>query len=181
MAGSVDILTDIILSAKQFRWYMGVSFEIKDAIKAIEGKKENTDLIRQYNGYLSSAYSNFTDELKEWFVSYYSVEKKEVLIFKANEDGASFDSFSKLQRDGPGGHLDIKKVKIPAAKALGIAVKKNKSSAEKTLIMLDDADKCAWVVNFFTKSLDLISLKIDAKNGKVLKEMKSSLIIGYSK
>ncbi len=160
---------------------MGVSFEIKDAIKSIESKKENTDLIKQYNGYLSSAYSNFTDELKEWFVSYYSVEKGEVMIFKAGRDGTSFDSFSKLQKDGPGGHIDIKKIKVSASKALDIATKKNKSAAEKTLIVLENAEKYVWVVNFFTKSLDLISLKIDAKNGKVLKETKSSLIVGYSK
>jgi len=174
-------MTDTILTPKQFSGYMSVPLTIKDAIKAIEGKKENTDVIKQYNGYLTSAYSNFTDELKEWFVSYYSVERGEVMIFKVDKDGASFDSFSKLQKDGPGGHLDIRKVKIPAAKALEIASKKNKSAAEKTLIMLDEMDKCAWIVNFFTKSLDLISLKIDAKNGKVLKETKSSLIVGYSK
>ena len=161
--------------------FMDVSLTLKDAIEKIEKKKENKEMIKRYDGYLSSAYSTFTKSLTEWFVSYYSVEKGEVLVFKTDKSGAVFDSFSKIQKNGPGGHIALEKVKVSAKEALDIALEKNKTEYTKILIALENVKKCEWVVNFFTKELDLFSVKIDAGNGKVLKEKTCSLIIGYGK
>ncbi len=160
---------------------MDVSLTIKEAVDKIESKKENKELIERYDGYLSSAYSNFTKDLTEWFVSYYSTEREEVIIFRVNKEEAMFDSFSKILKKGPGGRIDLEKVKVSAKDALKIAQKKNGSKYEKILIALENSKNCEWVVNFFTKELDLFSVKIDAGNGKVLKEKKCSLIIGYGK
>ena len=77
--------------------------------------------------------------------------------------------------------IEIEEAKIEIEDALKIANKSNKEYyptefATKKMLILQNIEDMIWNITFITKSFNMINFKIDAKEGKLLKHEKKSLL-----
>jgi len=77
--------------------------------------------------------------------------------------------------------IEIEEVKIEIEEALKIANQSNEKYypsefATKKMLILQNIEGVIWNTTFITKSFNMINFKIDAKEGKLLKHEKKSLL-----
>lgn len=111
---------------------------------------------------------DFYDKEKNTINSYLVIEK---IIEKINTEEKPFKQDNKKINK-----LDLDKVKIDYKEALNIAEKENKESNSKIIILLQNLKTEIWNISFFTNSFNLINIKIDAKNKKILEKSNTPLI-----
>ncbi len=161
---------------------MEILFSLEAALKKAGESAELKKIVEGNKGYLSAVYSTFRNVLEEWHFSYYCPEKKQAAVFKVGKETVDFEGFSGLMSGRVGGRLEAEKAEVGAQQALDIAKEKVFAPYEEVLITLQNPEGTqVWIVNFFTKELDLISITVDASAGKVLKEHKTTLVVGSAK
>jgi len=158
---------------------MKISFSLEDALRKAGEDAELQKIVTDNKGYLSAIYSTAKESLDAWHFSYYCADKRMAAVFNVSKDAIGFEGFSPLIANRTGGKLDIENVKISAQQAFDIAGSKVQKEYTEVLLTLQNPEGVqVWIVNFFTKEMDLISVTLDAKSGKVLKEHNTTLVIG---
>lgn len=161
---------------------MKILFPLEDAVRKADEDAELKKIVDENNGYLSAIYSTARESLDTWHFSYYCPDKKMAAVFGISMDGVGFEGFSPLIANRTGGRLDMEKVKVGARPAFDIAGGRVPKECSEVLLTLQNPDGVqVWIVNFFTKEMELISVTVDAESGKVLKENKTTLVIGSAK
>lgn len=134
------------------------------------------------NGFLCSVFvmcaPNETENL-DWQLDFYNEKEdtinsyliKENTIEKLNIESKPFKEENKKINK-----LNLDNVKIDYKEALAIAEKENKESISKIIILLQNINTEVWNISFFTLSFNLINIKIDAKNKKILEKSNTPLI-----
>jgi len=172
---------------------------LKTAVKKIESSKVFKDFKnRNPDFYLAHAFTIIDKIQQDWQTGYYSRTKDKVVVFMIGKETQSRKSagmpkekllsITRSQEEEvfkkPGERvkkLDLKKVKINLEKAIDISEKllKKKYPAEivtKTIVILQHLETELYNLTLVTKSLNIINIKIDANNGKVLHESRQSIL-----
>jgi len=109
---------------------------------------------------------------KSKLVTSFIVEDNEVNILNKEEK-----IFQKEKKDLE--ELRLEKVKIDLEKALervGNSVKKHKETTTKQIIILQQNKFPLWNISSITSSFNIINIKINAETGKILEEIKESIL-----
>lgn len=158
--------------------------EFSEALEKAEGN-ENVQSLKGF--FLGSSFASIStdkqaengDDVNEWTLLYYSPTKKSVVdcfvsekIVTVGEETPAIKEMHELQ---------VTRVKVPLHEALSLAdghVKKRPLNILISLHTKDIGEKTyiVWTMGFVTAEMTVISVDIDATNGKVLKEETTRLI-----
>ena len=135
------------------------------------------------NGSLCSLFftSDIDDiEKSSWQIDFYNKESDTITSYvvnkniEVNQDSEIFKEEATKIED-----FKIEDVKIDFREALKTAedlLKKNKEEATKIIVMLQKQNNISWNISFITKIFNIINIRIDAVNGKILEEKKIPLL-----
>ncbi len=120
------------------------------------------------------------DKQTAWQIGYYDKKADKVTAFFMEEKIKISPPADIFKKQGILHKLDIDKIKINLDKALDIAEreqKKHKEIIAETIAILQNLDMgTVWNITYLTKSFNVINLKIDAINGKILHQNKTSFL-----
>jgi hypothetical protein len=172
---------------------MGINkgMDINNIISNVESSDEYKDFIKNNpHHYLAHLFSLMDSEHKnDWQLGYYSKETDKITVFDYLEDGTLSimppqEAFKEKNYIEP---LDIGKVKVSKDQAIAIVdkiIKENykAESLSKMIILLQNLPEHGqiWNITIVTTTFSVINIKIDSKNGTVIKHSKESLI-GWKK
>lgn len=133
-------------------------------------------------GFLCSAFIMCDpDKLEEinWQLDFYNKEDDTIDSYTIKDDKVetlNLGSKPFRDKDQKIEELNLKNIKISCEVALKLAEKENKEGISKIIIILQKTKKEIWNISFFTTSFNLINVKIDAKNKKILEKTNTPLI-----
>lgn len=113
-------------------------------------------------------------EKSSWQIDFYNKESDTITSYvindkiEVNQDLEIFKEKATKIED-----LKIEDIKIDFNEALEKAeesLKKNNEEATKIIVILQKQNKTSWNISFITKKFNMINIKIDAVNGKILEE-----------
>ena len=153
--------------------------DLKEDLKIIE----NSDIFKKWNknkSYLVSCF--FLDN--NWQFDFYSKKIKKISSFALEENNVKIieensQVFQKTQKDLE--ELDLSKVKTKLETVLKILdqLKKEKAPLEtisKKIIILQKINLPLWNISYITSSFNLLNVKINAINSKIIEQNFDSII-----
>lgn len=160
-----------------------------DDIKNFLSKVEDSELYIEWkkkhlNSYLSSCFSMGNDikELK-WQIDFYEADNKKItsFVFDENQNIKSKEEEIFKQPQDIVKELDLKKVKIDLDKAILKIDKwrKRKFPGEmpsQRIFVLQNLNTIIWNITFINTSFNVLNVKIDATNGKLIDNSLTSVM-----
>jgi len=129
------------------------------------------------NSYLSSCFTILEESKNDWQFDFYLPSLDKITSFTVNdkikiqEEEAIFSKEkTKINK------LNLDEVKISFDQVLEIINKKYKKKFTKKIIILQNLDKLVWNISLLDNELNIINIRIDAVNGKIVSEKKESLL-----
>ncbi|MBU0472211.1 MAG: hypothetical protein KKF89_01065 [Nanoarchaeota archaeon] len=156
---------------------------LKKAIEKIESSKAFKDFKEENpEFYLAHAFTIIDKIQQEWQVGYYGKKRDKVVVFITGETITKSPEEEIFKK--PGHHvkeLDLKKVKLTLETAINKAEElvKKKYSAEivnKIICILQNLETELYNLTLITQAFNIINIRIDAKNGEVLRESRQSIL-----
>lgn len=146
---------------------------IKEAYKKVMKKKPK--------GFLCSVFVMCAPENIDninWQLDFYNKENDKINSYLVKEDVEilSVDQEAFKEKNKTLKEIGLNKVKVSWKDALKLAENEVKEDISKIIILLQNLDKEIWNISFFTKSFNLINIKIDAKNKKIVEKTTKPLI-----
>ena len=118
-----------------------------------------------------------------WQIGYYDKKKDKITtFFIENDDVRIIPEEEVYKREKKAiKELDLDKVKITEQQALEKATKtlkeKYKETSMKTILILQNIEEgLVWNITFVTNSMKTVNVKVDANNGKIVKDEITSLM-----
>lgn len=151
--------------------------EFKEALKRIEKAKEVKNL--KSSGYFLNsgiAMALPGKDVSQWIFTFYNMKENKVVQATVDETVEFKEPATPInptQRE-----LDAKKVKTNSDKVLKKATKefmKFKQPAVEIIMSIQNDEQFSWHVNFVTKMLYIVTVKISAEDGKILDSKMTSL------
>ena len=155
---------------------------IKEKLEKLEESKIFKDWKKDNKSCFLAHLFISSENLDEFHYGYYDKKEDRITTFIANSEITKTDSDEIFKRpDAVIEELKIDKIKIDVGKALEIAKellnKKYKNEGiVKYFVILQVLEKELYNMSHITNTMKLINLRIDAKNGKLLKEIVESLM-----
>lgn len=152
--------------------------EVKDALNKFNNSKKASTI---KNSYLCSAFTFLKpgEKISYWDLNYYNPKKDEIARVRVGDEITVFGSAEPL-RKGKIKKINIDDLKINSPKIIEIAKeyekKKYKHETQKILLSLHSNKTQFWSVNLITKSLSIIQIKINTKNGKIIDSKEHTLL-----
>ncbi len=120
------------------------------------------------------------DKKTAWQIGYYDKAKDRVTSFFMEDQIKISPAAEVFKKQGTVKELDLDKIKINLDKALKIAEKEQKKHKEviaETIAIIQNLDiGTVWNITYLTRSLNAINSKINAINGKILHQAKTSFL-----
>lgn len=124
----------------------------------------------------------FTSDIKEieesnWQIDFYNKESNTITSYLMGiniEVVPNSEIFKEENTDIE--DFKIEDVKISFKESLKVAKEHLKEEATKIIVILQKQKDIMWNISFVTKNFNLLNIKIDAINGKVIEEKLVSLI-----
>ena len=145
--------------------------KLKKSKEFLKFKKENK------NTFLASCFTMMENKEGKWQFDFYLPNKNKMTSFNVNdkievqeEEGI----FQKVKKEIK--KLDLKKVKINLDEALKIINKKHKENFTKKIIVLQNLERIVWNITLLDNNMKILNIRIDAVNGKILKDKEESLL-----
>lgn len=153
--------------------------EIKDALKKFDTSKKTSNIKK--NSYLCSAFTfiNPSEKTSYWDLNYYNPKNNKITRVRVGKEIVVFGSDKPLKK-GKIKKINKNNLKIPSSEIIKIAKeyekKKYKHETQKILLSLHYNRMQFWSVNLITKSMSIIQIKINPKNGKIIKSKEHNLL-----
>lgn len=155
--------------------------EIKELLERVMNSKMYKNFNSENKAYLCSFFKiDGEKEQDEWQVDFYNPEKDKITSFKEIGNQVSIigkDSKIFKEKETKVNELRIDKVKLSPEEALNIleSIRKKKYPEEEALrriLILQSTKefKENWNITYLTTSFNILNVKINAKNGKVIEE-----------
>jgi len=151
---------------------------LKKAIKKAEENEEIKRILKK-NGFFCSGYVTLDEKekIKKWNLGFYNPENGEITSVLVTENfvdvGVSDRPFHEKVYNP-----DESKIKVCGEEALEKArkeFKKYKKPLSKILISFQKREKEFWNISFITKVGSIVNIRIDPKNGKIMKSEEINL------
>ena len=131
------------------------------------------------NAYLCSCFTIFDNEKNNiWQFDYYLPRINKITSFivenkiSIQENQRIFGRFKKKLNK-----INLEEIRFTSEQSLNLINKKYKDKIfNKKIIILQKLDYLAWNISLVTNDFNLINLKINASNGKIMEETSSSLL-----
>jgi hypothetical protein len=147
----------------------------------IEWKKIN------HESYLTHGFAMIEDALKDnninsWQIGYYNEKKDRITAFDVGEKIIQSGEEEVFKKDGTINKLEVKKVKLKLSEALQkideIKEKKYKTEivSKKIIVLQNIHEGTVWNITYITMRFNIINIKIDAHDGKLLFESIENLM-----
>jgi hypothetical protein len=152
---------------------------IKEALKKFSTSKKTLDIKK--DSYLCSAFTFVkpSEKISYWDLNYYNPKKGEITRVRIGNEIVIFGSDKPLKK-GKVKKINTDDLKIDSSKIIEIAKeyeKKNyKHETQKILLSLHSNKTQFWSVNLITKSLSIIQIKINPKNGEIIESKEHNLL-----
>ncbi|MAG38543.1 hypothetical protein CMO90_00465 [Candidatus Woesearchaeota archaeon] len=158
--------------------------ELKKAIKQLESSKEFKEFKKKDKTHkLAHAFTILDkEEQQDWQIGYYSKKSDKVIVFTVGKEITISPEEEVFKKPGHKVELlDLKNVSITLEEAIKKSeeIVKKKYSAEiinKTIVILQCLKTEMYNLTLVSQSFNIINIKINSKNGKVLHESKQSII-----
>lgn len=127
--------------------------------------------------YLSHFYCQLDSSFRQkspWEIGFYNKEHDKITIFVVNNEVTIKPEEKVFKKQGTVEELDLEKVKMDSQQALEIFRKvKEKNYSQEILlngflILQKFQNKTMWNISFATKSMNILNVKIDANNKKII-------------
>ena len=146
---------------------------IKEAYKKVMEKKPK--------GFLCSVFVMCAPEDIDninWQLDFYSKGKDRIdsYLVKKDVETLSVNQEAFKEKNKELKEINLDNIKVDWKTALKLAEKEIKEDISKIIILLQNLDKEIWNISFFTKSFNLINVKIDAKTKKIMEKSNQPLI-----
>lgn len=159
--------------------------DLKKEIEKVKESKEYKDFIsKNKKSYLATCflfYENIKDAV--WQIDYYNPEEDNMVIFLCKKE-LEFKGPEKIvkKKKDKITELDLKKVKLDFEKVMvkieQFKTKKYKDEIpNKTIVILQSSKKNPiWNISFLTTNSNILNIKLDASNGKILEHKLNSIL-----
>lgn len=166
--------------------------KLKNSLQKIKNSTLFKNWIKKNPGsYLCSCFSIIENTTKDinWQIDFYSPKKDRITSFMVQDNKISIlESDSKIFKKEKTKikELNLEKVKIDLNKALEIVnkLKEKKYPSEKVnkiVIILQQFENCIWNITYLTSTFNVLNVKINTENGKILEEKLSPVLSFKSK
>jgi hypothetical protein len=152
---------------------------LKDAIKKVESTKEIKS-VKEKGYFLNSGISILSPgmfEVEQWMFTFYQPDKN--LVVEAVIDDESVTVKEGAEPTHPTKvPLNVKEIKTNANKMIAkarTAFKKYRHPLSQIILSVQEEETTTWRINFITKDLFVVTVRIDARNGKILETTQASL------
>ncbi|MFH1073354.1 MAG: hypothetical protein V1743_08045, partial [Nanoarchaeota archaeon] len=147
----------------------------KEIVEKLEASQEFKSFLKQNPDYYLSSIFSFKDGRNEgWKVGYYSPKKDKIVSFSLNP--VSHDAPEEVFKDEAiVEKLNLEKVKIDIDNALKIcdelhSRKYAMHTCTKRFVVLQNYKQTMYNVTMITDTFNIINIKLDAEDGKVISE-----------
>jgi len=150
-----------------------MTVKLKETIKKAEKDKKIKDL-RKQGYFLNSGISILKPnqmEIVDWILTYYNLEKDLVVEVLVEKQGIQLKPPAPPLKPTEE-ELELKDIKVNANEMLDTALeefRKFKRYLSQIIVTIPKDKKVYFRFNFITRTLEVISVEIDAKQGMVLK------------
>ena len=152
------------------------NFEVDETVEKVTSSQAYRKWDKKDN-YLVSLF--FLDDI--WNVDFYSKSSKRITTFKVNskvEKSQEEKIFQSEEKDLEELNLNEVKVKLSEALVIVELIKESKAPEEsitKMIIILQQNKVPAWNITYVTSAFNILNVKINANNKKVISENFSSI------
>lgn len=144
------------------------------------GRIMNSEIFKNLNKklYLCSCFSIDDD----WQYDFYDKKSKKITSFKLDNEIRVVDEESKVfqKEDVELEKLDLEDIKVDLAEALlkveKIRKEKTSEGINKKIIILQCIEVPLWNISFLTSGFNILNVKINAVDGKIISEKFESLL-----
>lgn len=135
--------------------------------------------------YLTHFYCQLDNSFKQtapWEIGFYNKEKDKITTFVINKKITIKPEEKVFKKEGTVEELDLKKVKINSQQALETFKKIKQENYPQEillngfLILQNFQNKLMWNISFATKSMQILNVKVDATNEKIISEQLISFV-----
>jgi len=150
-------------------------------------KKEYKRLVNskefKHKGFLSGAF--IMSDIKsldksKWQIDFYNKKENKITTYLMDEKIEVTDNSEVFKEENAEiKELDIEEIKENLEEALKLGkefLEKEKETPIKVVIILQKEDSAVWNLSYITEKFNLINIKIDAVDGKLLKETTAPLL-----
>ena len=154
--------------------------EAKDAIKKLEEYPAFKEFIKiNKDSYLTHAFAMIDDALSsstltDWQIGFYDDKKDRITVFNVGEQIIQSPESEVFKKEKKIKKLDLKKVKLNHTEAMEKVdqYKKEKYPNEiitkKILILQNIQEGTVWNITYISSAFNVLNVKIDAEDGKIL-------------
>lgn len=146
--------------------------KILDAMKRVE-KSEEFSKFKDF--FLASAFVCIAEneEVKSWTLLFYNKSRHVTIDVFVNDKFVTFSEETQAMNEFK--KLTIGKI-IPVEKVMEMTREKIRSKIVNILITLVMSETTIWKISYITADISATSFELDASDGKILKEDKTSLL-----
>jgi len=160
--------------------------DFKNIIGAVEKSEEFMDFIKKNKGYylvhVFTVMDSFNDNV--WQIGYYSKDTDKIVVFEYNNDLISIhppeEALKKEEYIQP---LELKALSVSKADAVKSCDKilgehYSHELLSKAIILLQNLPEYGqvWNITTITQTFNVINIKVDASNGRVVRHEKQNLM-----
>jgi uncharacterized membrane protein YkoI len=144
-------------------------------LDAIERAQKSGEFSKLKDFFLASAFACITEneDIKNWTLLFYNKKRNVAVDCFVNDKFVTFDAEMPAMDDYK--ELKFDKI-IPVEKAINIAKEKVNIKIVNILITLVMKESVLWKISVITIDIAATSFEIDASNGEILKEDRTSLL-----
>ncbi|MFC1649062.1 PepSY domain-containing protein [Nanoarchaeota archaeon] len=154
--------------------------DIKEAIKKLESSGIFKKFKEKNSGYyLVHAFTMVIGDQQDWQIGYYGKTSDKVVVFDVGRKITQAPEQEVLKQKKTINKLLISKVKLDAKAALKLAEKANtahETVTKRILILQNLENKQVYNITLVTTNFNIITVRVNAENGQVLKETKQSIM-----
>ena len=165
--------------------------ELKDAIGILEKEASfNGWRGKHKDAFFAHAYVMEKPEGREWELGYFDPHDNMMEMFTIKDSKVSHEGATPVARAEnapPIKEVRMEEIQLTVGQAIERAeeIRKKEYSAEaplRTFIIVQCIESgCIYNVTFFTKSFNVVNVKVSSKDGSVLRHSKEAMISGFGK
>lgn len=162
--------------------YVVSKMDIKETFKLLQESDEFKQFSENEEGFVlaHAYYEKEHDKEKPWEIGFYNKKRDRMVVFETNPikrlPEQEIFKKGKLVKTL---NLDLVDVSFEEAMMMTENIRREKyssSNISKYLVILQNLDKQVWNITLISTSFDLINIRIDAVNGDIIGESKSSIL-----